>query len=45
MWLAEVFGGLKGEDVDLQNARVTAWIFDPHAKVRHLSAAEYFFLS
>ena len=36
MWLAEVFGRMRGEEVQLQNNPATEWQCDPHMEVSSL---------
>lgn len=36
MWLTEVLGQLKGEEINFKNGPSNTWIMDPHVKVRCL---------
>jgi len=36
MWLAEIIGRMKGEDVKLRNNPLTEWVCDPHTKVSYI---------
>lgn len=37
MWLAELLGRERGEEVQLKNAPSTKWTCDPHVKVHFAS--------
>lgn len=46
MWLAELLGRERGEEVQLKNTSSTQWICDPHVKVHfhgqlHLHIADH----
>lgn len=42
MWLAELLGRERGEEVRLKNRSSTQWVCDPHVQVHFVG---YFFLS
>lgn len=39
MWLAELLGRERGEEVQLKNAPLTQWVCDPHTKVHFCSCS------
>jgi len=36
MWLAQLMGQLRGEEVRLQDNPLTEWVCDPHTQVKYL---------
>lgn len=37
MWLAEVLGSMRGEEVKLKDDLATLWRCDPHTRVCHVA--------